>query len=75
VRKNYTIYKRSNKRRHENSNRREHGVSGCMTSGGTTINIICGMKYTTEMICEGAEHNDESGVNDVCEFSVFVIAE
>ena len=53
MRKNYTIYKRSNKRCHENSNRREHGVSGCMTSGGTTINIICGMKYTTEMICGG----------------------
>ncbi len=30
-----------------------------MTSGGITINIICGMKYTTEMICGGgAEHND-----------------
>ena len=30
-----------------------------MTSGGTTKNIICGMKYTTEMICGGgAEHND-----------------
>jgi len=31
-----------------------------MTSGGTTIHIICGMKYTTEMICGGgAEHNDQ----------------
>ena len=60
MRNKNTINKRSNKRCHEYSNRREHGVSGCMTSGGTTIHIICGMKYTTEMICGGgAEHNDQ----------------
>ena len=35
-----------------------------MTSGGTTINIICGMKYTTEMICGGgAEHYERRGIS------------
>jgi hypothetical protein len=31
--------------------------------------------YYINDMWRGAEHNDESGVNDVCEFSVFVIAE
>ena len=64
MRKNYTIYKRSNKRCHENSNRREHGVSGCMTSGGTTIKYhLWNEVYYRNDMWSGAEQNDRRGIS------------